>query len=49
VEQGITEDLSTPSVKVSSAKCPSDVEAKSGATFTCSVTCSNGATGKERR
>jgi uncharacterized protein DUF4333 len=31
---------------VTSAKCPSDVQAKSGATFTCNVTFSNGATGK---
>ena len=46
VEQGIKEDLSTASVKVTSAKCPADVEAKSGATFTCSITFSNGATGK---
>jgi len=46
VEQGIETDLSTASVKVTSAKCPTDVEAKSGATFTCNVTFSNGATGK---
>ena len=31
---------------MSSAKCPTDVEAKSGTTFTCNVTFSNGATGK---
>jgi uncharacterized protein DUF4333 len=46
VEQGIKESLSTKSAKVTSAKCPSDVQAKSGKTFTCSVTFSNGATGK---
>ena len=46
VEQGITESLSTGSVKVTSAKCPSDVQATSGKTFTCNVTFSNGATGK---
>ena len=46
VEQGIKESLSTASVKVTSAKCPGDVQSKSGATFTCDVTFSNGATGK---
>src|SRR4051795_3020788 len=46
VEQGIKENLSTSSVKVTSAKCPSGVEQKSGKTFTCNVTFSNGATGK---
>ena len=46
VEQGIKDSLSTSSVKVTSAKCPSDVQAKSGTTFTCNVTFSNGATGK---
>jgi hypothetical protein len=46
VEQGIKDSLSTGSVKVTSAKCPSDVKAKSGETFTCNVTFSNGATGK---
>jgi Domain of unknown function (DUF4333) len=46
VEQGIKEELSTASVKVTSAKCPTDVEAKSGATFSCNFTFSNGATGK---
>ena len=48
VEKGIEEDLSTASAKVSSAKCPTDVEAKAGATFTCGVTFSNGATGKAK-
>jgi hypothetical protein len=46
VEQGIKTSLSTGSTKVTSAKCPSDVQAKSGKTFTCDVTISNGATGK---
>jgi hypothetical protein len=46
VEQGIKDSLSTGSVKVTSAKCPSDVQAKSGKTFTCNVTFSNGAAGK---
>jgi hypothetical protein len=45
VEQGIEEDLSTSAVKVSGASCPSDVEKQKGATFTCSVKLSNGATG----
>jgi hypothetical protein len=48
VEQGIKEDLATASLKVTSAKCPTDVEAKSGVTFTCSVTFSNGGTGKAK-
>jgi hypothetical protein len=46
VEQGIKDSLSTGSAKVTSAKCPSDVQAKSGTTFACNVTFSNGATGK---
>ena len=46
VEQGIKDSLSTSSVKVTSAKCPTDVQAKAGTTFTCDVTFSNGATGK---
>src|SRR3954451_3143633 len=46
VEQGIKQNLSTSSVKVTSAKCPSGVEQKSGKTFTCNVSFSNGATGK---
>jgi Domain of unknown function (DUF4333) len=46
VEQGIEQDLSTSAVKVTSASCPSDVEKQQGATFTCSVKLSNGATGK---
>ena len=46
VEQGLEESLSTGSAKVTTAKCPSDVQAKAGKTFTCTVTFSNGATGK---
>jgi len=46
VEQGIETDLSTSSAKVSGAKCPSDVPVEQGATFTCTVTFDNGATGK---
>ena len=46
VEQGIKDDLSTTSAKVTSAKCPSDVAVKKDGTFTCSLTFDNGATGK---
>src|SRR3954451_11979106 len=45
VEQGIEKSLSTSSVKVTSADCPSDVEKRKGDTFTCGVKLSNGATG----
>jgi hypothetical protein len=48
VEAGIKDDLSTASTQVTSAKCPSDVAVKQGGTFTCSVTFSNGATGKAK-
>jgi Domain of unknown function (DUF4333) len=48
VEKGIKEDLSTASVKVTSAKCPEDVASKAGATFTCSVKFGNGAAGKAK-
>jgi hypothetical protein len=46
VEQGIKDDLSTSSAKVTKAKCPADVPVKKGDTFTCTVTFDNGATGK---
>jgi hypothetical protein len=46
VEQGIKAELSTSSAKVTKASCPSDVPVEKGSTFTCSVTFSNGATGK---
>jgi hypothetical protein len=45
VEQGIESSLSTSSVKVTSAKCPSDIPSDPGQTFNCTVTLSNGATG----
>lgn len=48
VEQGIEQDLSTSSVKVTSASCPSGEQVESGATFTCSLKFSNGATGKAK-
>ena len=46
VEKGIKNDLSTSTADVQSAKCPNDVKSEKGATFTCDVTFSNGATGK---
>jgi Domain of unknown function (DUF4333) len=46
VEQGIETDLSTASVKVTSASCPSDVEKQNGSTFSCTVRLSNDAKGK---
>ena len=46
VEQGIESSLSTSSAKVTSSKCPSDVPVQKGDTFTCTVTFSDGATGK---
>jgi Domain of unknown function (DUF4333) len=46
VEDGIKTDLSTSSVKVTSVNCPSDVPVQQGATFTCSVSLSNGGSGK---
>jgi hypothetical protein len=45
VEKGIKDDLSSVA-DVKSAKCPSDVKSKAGATFTCDVTFGTGATGK---
>jgi Domain of unknown function (DUF4333) len=46
VEEGIKADLSTASVKVTSASCPSDVDKEKGSTFSCTVKLSNDATGK---
>jgi uncharacterized protein DUF4333 len=45
VADGIKTDLSTSSVKVTSVNCPSEVPVQQGATFTCSVSLSNGGTG----
>ena len=45
VEQGISKSLSTSSVKITSADCPSNVPSSVGQTFTCSVKLSNGGTG----
>ncbi len=46
VEQGIESSLSTSTAKVTSAKCPSNIPVQKGDTFTCTVTFSDGATGK---
>lgn len=45
IEQGIEQKLSTSTVKVTSADCPSNVPSKVGQTFTCTVKLSNGGTG----
>ena len=46
VESQIKQQLSSSGAEVTKAKCPSDVQSEKGATFKCSVTWSNGATGK---
>src|SRR5215213_1987582 len=46
VEQGLEQQLSTSSAKVTSASCPADVKAEDGAAFTCSVKFDTGASGK---
>jgi hypothetical protein len=46
VEEGLEQQLSTSSAKVTSAACPADVEAEDGATFTCSLKFDTGASGK---
>jgi len=46
VESQLKQQLSTPTAQVTKVSCPSDVKATDGATFKCSVTWSNGATGK---
>ena len=46
VEQGIEKDLSTSAVKMTAVSCPGDVPIEKGATFTCSVSLSNGGVGK---
>ena len=46
VEQQITTQFSTSSVKVTSVKCPSNVPVQKGATFTCTVYFSNSGGGK---
>lgn len=46
VESQIKQQLSVSGAQVSGVDCPSDVKSETGATFTCSVTWSNGAAGK---
>jgi hypothetical protein len=46
VESQIKQQLSVPAAQVTTVKCPSDVTSEAGATFNCSVTWDNGATGK---
>jgi len=46
VEQGITTSLSTSTVKVTSADCPSSIPSSIGQTFTCGVKLSNGGAGE---
>lgn len=46
VESQIKQQLSVPDAQVTTVKCPSDVTSEAGATFNCSVTWDNGATGK---
>lgn len=45
VERGIEQQLSTSANAVTAVKCPGDVDAQSDASFKCSVTWENGATG----
>ena len=46
IESQIEQQLSTSGAQVTKATCPTDVKSEAGATFKCSVTWSNGATGK---
>lgn len=46
IESQIEEQLSVSGAKVTSVTCPDDVKSQAGATFDCSVSWSNGATGK---
>ena len=46
VESGITQDLSSSGAEVTKVTCPSDQKVQVGSTFRCTVTWSNGATGK---
>ena len=46
IETGIQQQLSSPSADVTKTSCPSGVTSKTGTTFECSVSWSNGATGK---
>ena len=46
VEQGIEQDLSTSTTKITSVSCPDDVESKTGAKFTCDAKLSGGGSAK---
>jgi len=46
VENGIKQQVTAAGSPVSKVDCPSDVKVEKGATFKCSVTFENGATGK---
>jgi hypothetical protein len=46
IEDGIKQQLSSPGAEVTSVTCPGDVTVEVGTTFNCSVSWSNGATGK---
>src|SRR3954467_7021635 len=46
IEGGIKSQLSQPDNAVTKVSCPADVDVEPGATFNCSVTYANGATGK---
>jgi Domain of unknown function (DUF4333) len=46
IESEMKQQLSTDATKVSTAKCPSEIEGDAGATFQCSVSWANGANGK---
>lgn len=46
IESAIKKDFSSSANPVSTVKCPTDVKAEDGATFTCDVTWENEATGE---
>ena len=46
VEQGIEQQVKLAGTSVTDVKCPDNVKSETGATFQCSVSASNGATGK---
>ena len=46
IEQAIEQQITLAGTPVTGVKCPDDVKSEAGATFQCSVSASNGATGK---
>src|SRR6476661_6527949 len=46
IEQQIDEQLTTSAAQVTKVKCPDEIPAGDGTTFTCTVTWSTGASGK---